>query len=83
MIKKILVTGAAGLCGSVVSHGLTKLKYKVFSCDIKSSPSPAAKALGIPLSKKIKKIDLRKINKVLKITKGMDAVIHFVLYMLR
>ena len=77
MIKKILVTGAAGLCGSVVSHGLTKLKYKVFSCDIKSSPSPAAKALGIPLSKKIKKIDLRKINKVLKITKGMDAVIHF------
>ena len=77
MIKKILVTGAAGLCGSVVSHGLTKLKYKVFSCDIKSSPSPAAKALGIPLSKNIKKIDLRKINKVLKITKGMDAVIHF------
>ena len=53
MIKKVLVTGAAGLCGSVVSHGLTKLKYKVFSCDIKSSPSPAAKALGIPLSKKI------------------------------
>ena len=56
MIKKILITGAAGLCGSVVSHGLNKLKYKISSCDIKTSPSPAAKALGIPLSKKIKKL---------------------------
>ena len=68
MIKKVLITGAAGLCGSVVSHGLNKLKYKISSCDIKTSPSPAAKALDIPLSKKIKKIDLRKINKVLEIT---------------
>ncbi len=77
MIKKVLITGAAGLCGSVVSHGLNKLKYKISSCDIKTSPSPAAKALDIPLSKKIKKIDLRKLNKVLEITKGIDAVVHF------
>ena len=77
MVKKVLITGAAGLCGSVVSHGLKKLKYRISSCDIKTSPSPAANALNIPLSKKIKKIDLRNIHKVLKITKGMDAVVHF------
>jgi len=77
MVKKVLITGAAGLCGSIVSNGLIKLGYKISSCDIKTSPSPAAKALKIPLSKKIKKIDLRNINKVLKITKGIDAVIHF------
>tara|TARA_Y100000591_G_C21780287_1_gene670624 strand:+ start:354 stop:1202 length:849 start_codon:yes stop_codon:yes gene_type:complete len=77
MIKKILITGAAGLCGSVVSDGLSKLGYKITSCDIKKDPSPAAKAINVPLSKNIKKIDLRNINKVLKITRNMDAVIHF------
>ena len=77
MIKKILITGGAGLCGSVVNDGLKKLGYKITVCDIKNSLSPAAKALKIPLSKSIKKIDLRNLKKVLNITKGMDAVIHF------
>ena len=77
MIKKILITGASGLCGSVLSEGLSKLNYKIKLCDIKTSPSPAAKAQNIRISKKIKKVDLRKMNEVLKITKNVDAVLHF------
>ena len=77
MIKKVLVTGASGLCGSITSQGLSKLGYKLTLCDIKKISSPAAKSLNISLNKKIKIIDLRNFNKVKKITKGMDAVIHF------
>ena len=77
MIKKILITGASGLCGSVLSEGLSKLNYKIKLCDIKTSPSLAAKAQNIKVSKEIKKVDLRKMNEVLKITKNVDAVLHF------
>ena len=77
MIKKILITGGSGLCGSVLSEGLSKLNYKIKLCDIKTSPSPAAKAQNIEVSKEIKKVDLRKMNEVLKITKNVDAVLHF------
>ena len=77
MIKKVLVTGASGLCGSITSQGLSKLGYKLTLCDIKKISSPAAKSLNISLNKKIKIIDLRNFSKVKKITKGMDAVVHF------
>ena len=77
MIKKILITGGSGLCGSVLFQGLSKYGYKVKSCDINAHLSPAAKFLNIKTNKKIKKIDLRQMSKVLKATKGIDAIIHF------
>ena len=76
-IKKILITGAAGLCGSVLYDGLLRLGYRVIGCDIKKKPSRAANNLGIKINKNIKIVDLRKLNKVLKITRGVDAVLHF------
>lgn len=36
-IKKILITGAAGLCGSVLYDGLLRLGYKVIGCDIEKN----------------------------------------------
>ncbi|MBA1338356.1 MAG: uronate dehydrogenase [Pelagibacterales bacterium] len=77
MIKKILITGGSGLCGSVLFEGLSKNGYKVKSCDINSILSPAAKSLNIKTNKKINKIDLRNMSQVLKATKGIDAVVHF------
>ena len=64
--KKILITGAAGLCGSVLYDGLLRLGYKVIGCDIKKKPSSAANNLGIKINNNIKIVDLRKLNKVLK-----------------
>ena len=29
MVKNILITGASGLCGNILSEGLTKLGYKI------------------------------------------------------
>jgi len=77
MIKKILITGGSGLCGTVLFDGLSKFGYEIKSCDINKRLSPAAKSLNIKINKKIIKIDLRNISQVLKATKGIDAVIHF------
>ena len=77
MLKNILITGASGLCGSVLNTGLTKLGYKIISCDIKSSPSTAAKSLKISINQKIKLIDLRNMKQVMRATKGVSAVVHF------
>ncbi len=77
MIKKILITGGSGLCGTVLFDGLSKFGYEIKSCDISKRLSPAARSLNIKINKKIIKIDLRNISQVLKATKGIDAVIHF------
>mgnify|MGYP006074852053 CR=1 FL=1 len=76
-IKKILITGAAGLCGSVLYEGLLKKGYKITCCDKKKSASNAAKKINQSLSKKIKKIDLRNFKDIVKITKDVDAILHF------
>ena len=77
MIKKILITGGSGLCGNVLYTGLSKYGYNIKSCDIQTNLSPAAKSLNIKINQKIQKIDLRNMSQVLKVTKGIDAVIHF------
>jgi uronate dehydrogenase len=77
MIKKILITGGSGLCGNILFAGLSKYGYKIKSCDINTKLSPAAKSLNIKINKNVKKIDLRNMSQVLKISKGMDAIIHF------
>ena len=77
MIKKILITGGSGLCGNILFAGLSKYGYKIKSCDINTKLSLAAKSLNIKINKNVKKIDLRNMSQVLKITKGMDAIIHF------
>ena len=76
-IKKVLITGAAGLCGSVLYDGLIKKGYKIICCDKKITPSNAAKKIKIKVSDKIKKIDLKNFESLIKITKGIDAAIHF------
>ena len=76
-IKKVLITGAAGLCGSVLYDGLIKKGYKIICCDKKITPSNAAKKIKIKVSDKIKKIDLKNFKSLIKITKGIDAAIHF------
>ena len=76
-IKKVLITGAAGLCGSVLYDGLIKKGYKIICCDKKITPSNAAKKIKLKVSNKIKKIDLKNLKSLLKITKGIDAAIHF------
>ena len=76
-IKKALITGAAGLCGSVLYDGLIKKGYKIICCDKKITPSNAAKKIKLKVSDKIKKIDLKNFKSLVKITKGIDAVIHF------
>ena len=76
-IKKVLITGAAGLCGSVLYDGLIKKGYKIICCDKKITPSNAAKKIKLKVSDKIKKIDLKNFKSLVKITKGIDAVIHF------
>ena len=76
-IKKILITGAAGLCGSVLYDGLIKKGYKIICCDKKITPSNAAKKIKLKVSDKIKKIDLKNFKSLVKITKGIDAAIHF------
>jgi len=55
-IKKILITGGAGLCGSVLYDGLKKKGYKITSCDKQTNPSPGANKLQLNVSKKIKKV---------------------------
>ena len=77
MLKNILITGASGLCGIILSKGLSKLGYKIIACDINSNPSIAAKSLKIPLNQKIKLIDLRNMKQILKVTKNVSAVVHF------
>ena len=77
MLKNILITGATGLCGSILSTGLMKLGYKIISCDINSNASNAAKSLNISTNQKIKIIDLRNMSQVIRATKGISAVIHF------
>ncbi len=76
-IKKVLITGAAGLCGSVLYDGLIKKGYKIICCDKKIKPSNAAKKIKLKVSDKIKKIDLKNFKSLVKITKGIDAAIHF------
>ena len=76
-INKLLITGAAGLCGSVLYNGLIKKGYKIICCDKKITPSNAAKKIKLKVSNKIKKIDLKNLKSLLKITKGIDAAIHF------
>ena len=76
-IKHILITGAAGLCGSVLFDGLKKKGYEIITCDKQINPSPAAKKLQLDVSKKIKKVDLRNLKNLIKTTKGIDAAIHF------
>jgi uronate dehydrogenase len=76
-IKKVLITGAAGLCGSVLYNGLIKKGYKIICCDKKIIPSNAAKKIKLKVSDKIKKIDLKNFKSLVKITKGIDAAIHF------
>ena len=76
-INKILITGAAGLCGSILYDGLIKKGYKIICCDKKITPSNAAKKIKLKVSDKIKKIDLKNFKSLVKITKGIDAVIHF------
>ena len=76
-IKKVLITGAAGLCGSVLYDGLIKKGYKIICCDKKITPSNAAKKIKLKVSNKIKKIDLKNFKSLVKITKGIDAAIHF------
>ena len=76
-IKKVLITGAAGLCGSVLYNGLIKKGYKIICCDKKITPSNAAKKIKLKVSDKIKKIDLKNFKSLVKITKGIDAAIHF------
>ena len=76
-IKKVLITGAAGLCGGVLYDGLIKKGYKIICCDKKITPSNAAKKIKIKVSDKIKKIDLKNFKSLIKITKGIDAAIHF------
>ena len=76
-IKKVLITGAAGLCGSVLYDGLIKKGYKIICCDKKITPSSAAKKQKLKVSDKIKKIDLKNFKSLVKITKGIDAAIHF------
>ena len=76
-IKKVLITGAAGLCGSVLYDGLVKKGYKIICCDKKITPSNAAKKIKLKVSDKIKKIDLKNFKSLVKITKGIDAAIHF------
>lgn len=76
-IKKVLITGAAGLCGSVLYDGLIKKGYKIICCDKKITPSNAAKKIKLKVSDKIKKIDLKNFKSLVKITKGIDAAIHF------
>ena len=56
-IKKVLITGAAGLCGSVLYDGLIKKGYKIICCDKKITPSNAAKKKKLNVSHKIKKIN--------------------------
>jgi len=55
-IKHILITGAAGLCGSVLFDGLKKKGYKIITCDKQIKPSPAAKKLQLNVRKKLKKL---------------------------
>ena len=74
-IKHILITGAAGLCGSVLFDGLKKRVRNYYV--ITNNPSPAAKKLQLNVSKEIKKVDLRNLKKLIKVTKGVDAAIHF------
>lgn len=76
-IKKVLITGAAGLCGSVLYDGLIKKGYKIICCDKKITPSNAAKKIKLKVNNKIKKIDLKNFKSLVKITKGIDAAIHF------
>tara|TARA_A100000164_G_scaffold371077_1_gene398172 strand:- start:66 stop:917 length:852 start_codon:yes stop_codon:yes gene_type:complete len=76
-INKILITGAAGLCGSILYDGLIKKGYKIICCDKKITPSNAAKKIKLKVNNKIKKIDLKNFKSLVKITKGIDAAIHF------
>ena len=76
-INKILITGAAGLCGNVLYDGLIKKGYKISCIDKQITSSAAAKKLKLNFSKNIKKIDLRNFKNLLKITKNIEAVIHF------
>ena len=80
MIKKILITGASGHLGGVIYRELTKLGYKVKGSDLKiKSKSRTSGTYGPVIDKNedFQKADLRKINQVIKITKNMDAVVHF------
>ena len=74
MIKKILITGAAGHLGGVIYRELTKLGYKVKGSDLKiKSKSRTSGTYGPVIDKNedFQKADLRKINHVIKITKNI------------
>ena len=60
---KFLITGVSGFVGEELVYFFQK--------------NPKYSILGIDKNEDFQKADLRKINQVIKITKNMDAVVHF------
>ena len=79
-MKKILVTGGAGLIGSNVVKRLVKYNYDVYVVDNLWRGKIENLYLDgkeiIQLSTKFFQCDLREINNCLKVSIGMDVVIH-------
>ena len=73
--KKYLVTGASGFIGSAIVSSLIKAKQEVICID---NNSRGKKSRLLKFKKKIKfyKIDIRDKAKIIKVSKGVDAIIH-------
>ena len=73
--RKYLVTGASGFIGSAIVNSLIKAKQEVICVD---NNSRGKKSRLSKFKKKIKfyKIDIRDKAKIVKVSKGVDAIIH-------
>ncbi len=69
---KILITGGAGFIGSNLAAKLIKEGYKVFIIDNLSS----GKKENIPKEAIFYKADIRNLDKILQLFKGIDCVFH-------
>jgi nucleoside-diphosphate-sugar epimerase len=70
-MKKVVITGTAGLLGPYVAEHFLEQGYEVLSIDIKTPKKPLAKHLNV---------NLTHLGECYEILKGADAVVHLAAY---